>query len=190
MKTNISLPAKRFVWGNPDRELDNSGYAIWLLLLGVLFVCIAAACFYWSDTLLLVRPESRPGAEDGANGWFGWGFVELCIVLIFSGLAISPHFRLDSFQANAEGMYVDYSHISKFAGDYVNERIFVPWREVISVTKEDDGEGTFIVDIFLKKPLAIAGTHLSLTCANEVHAAVVSHKLQGLASHLLKAPKS
>jgi hypothetical protein len=190
METNTSLISENYVWGEPEKTPDNTGYLRTLCFWAAVFICIAAACFYWPETLLAVRPASSPGADDGYNGWAVWGFFELCVVLPFLVVAFSNHLRVDGIEASESGMSVAYSHIPEFAGDYINERVFVHWRDVSSIEKDADGEGAHWVGITLISPLATGDTLLKLSCTSEADATLVSKKLLGIAGHMLMEPKT
>jgi hypothetical protein len=180
METKTSRISENFVWGEPDSTPNNTGklkaMCIWVLAL----VCCNVAYFYSVETMLSVRPPSRPG-EEGFNGPLLWTATEICFATVLGYLAFSSHFRLDGILANAEGMRVSYSYIQKIGRDYVNERIFVTWSDVISVDKVDDGEGSFRVSIVLKNALLDGTTTLSLmNCSDEEEAELVRVKLRDL----------
>ena len=189
MKTKASS-AECYVWGAPDKKPDNSGYARWILFLAVVFISIASACFHWSEILLVVRPPSSPGAEDGFNGWMWWGIIELIIAYFLCIVAFLSHFRLDGILANSEGIDVAYSHIPEFAGDFINERVLVPWGDVFTIKSEDDGEGSYSVGIALKGSVVNCKNSFNLSCANEFESHRVCNKLQRLAGHLDEGPRN
>ena len=181
MKTKVSITEKSLSWGNPAAKPENSGWAMRILLLSLIFVCVAIACLHWSETLLAVVPPSSPGAEDGWNGWIFWGFVELFLAYHICVMMVSSHFRLDSATASAEGVDIRYSYVPKVAGDYVNEKKFIPWRDVSRISRENDGEDSHWVGMTLKNPLVSDLKNLTFSCAAEAEAMLLFLKLQGLA---------
>lgn len=190
MDTNSAIAAESVVWGKPNEKLDNTGYRQWIFFWALIFVSIAVACSLWPAKLLVVFLHSTKGSGDVWSGLLFWGCQELYLAYSIYKMAFTSHFRLDSAVANSNGLDVAYSHVPKIAGEYVNEKIIIPWRDICNINGVDGIKGPYKVLITLKNPIITGQTVLTFNCTGKDEAEMVFRKLQSHTAHLLTEPKN
>ena len=80
--------------------------------------------------LIFQFPGNTPNAGVRVIGVVFWISIFFFTSIFIHTNLTGKHFRIDCVQIDFAGFIVDFSHIPRAGGNYVNNNIFVPWSNV------------------------------------------------------------
>lgn len=104
-------------------------------------------------------------------------WVDLFILFWLLIFTIGQTTRTDLVYMWKDGIGVAYSYLPKPLANYENVRVFIPWRDIVDISANDDENG-YLVTISFSKQLKSGHAQIYLPCSEKREALSIYTKLK------------